>query len=82
LIGNCDITQRCILYFAFSLLTDTAVPLSHAEEGLLRGENCTGQLIIETLWFLWERNIRTVTVCEADSALLLNIFVQKNKEPL
>jgi len=28
------------------LPTDTAVPLSHAEDRLLRGENCTGQLNI------------------------------------
>jgi len=30
------------------LPTDTAVPLSHGEGGLPRGENCTGQLNIET----------------------------------
>jgi len=28
------------------LPTDTAVPLSGGEDGLLRGENCTGQLNI------------------------------------
>jgi len=40
---------RRLLYFAISLPTDTAVPLSHGEDGLLRGENCTGQLNIETV---------------------------------
>ena len=35
------------LYFALCLPTDTAVPLSHAEDGLLRGENCTGQLNVQ-----------------------------------
>ena len=34
---------RCGLYFALSLPTDTAVPLSNGEDGLLTGENCTGQ---------------------------------------
>ena len=37
----------CVLYFALCLPTDTAVPLSHAEDGLLRGENCTGQLNVQ-----------------------------------
>ena len=30
---------RCVLYFALCLPTGTAVPLSHAQDGLLRGEN-------------------------------------------
>jgi len=30
------------------LPTDTTVPLSHGEDGLPRGENCKGQLNIET----------------------------------
>jgi len=38
---------RCVSYFVLCLPTDTAVPLSHAEDGLLRGENCTGQLNIQ-----------------------------------
>jgi hypothetical protein len=38
---------RQVLYFALCLPADTAVPLSHAEEGLLRGENCTGQLNVQ-----------------------------------
>jgi hypothetical protein len=41
---------RCVLYFVLSLLTDTAVPLSHGEDRMRRGENCTGQLNIETVW--------------------------------
>ena len=38
---------RCGLYFALSLPTDTAVPLSHGEDGLPRGKNYTGQLNIQ-----------------------------------
>jgi hypothetical protein len=43
-----DMTLWDVLYFAVSLPTDTAVPLSHGEDGLLRGESCTGQLNIES----------------------------------
>jgi len=39
---------RCVLYFALSLPTDTAIPLSH-EDVLLRGNNCTRQLNIERI---------------------------------
>jgi hypothetical protein len=38
---------RCVLHFALSFPTDTVVPLSYGEDGMLRGENCTGQLGIE-----------------------------------
>jgi hypothetical protein len=37
----------CVLYFALSLPTDTAVPLIYGDDGLLREEYCTGQLNIE-----------------------------------
>jgi len=37
----------CVIHFALSLPTDTAVPLLHGEDGLLTGENCTGQLNIK-----------------------------------
>jgi hypothetical protein len=37
-----------VLYFAFSLNTDTAVPTPHGE-GLLRGENSTIKLKTESL---------------------------------
>jgi len=37
----------CVLHFAISLPTDTAVPLSYGEDGLLRGEYCTEKLNIE-----------------------------------
>jgi hypothetical protein len=34
----------CVLHFAISLPTDTAVQLSNGEDGLLRGEYCTEKL--------------------------------------
>ena len=42
-----DDSLRCVIYFDISLSTETAVPLSLAEDRLLRGENCTGQLNIQ-----------------------------------
>ena len=40
-------TVRWVFYFALSLPTDTAVLLRHAEDRLLRNENCSGQLKIQ-----------------------------------
>ena len=37
----------CVLHFAISLPTDTVVPLSYGENGLLTGEYSTEKLNIE-----------------------------------
>ena len=75
----------CILLcFALCLPTDTAVPLSHAEDGLLRGKNCTGQLNVQ-------RGVVAVVRKECQDfeklrwlfniLLVLNTFVQTEINP-
>ena len=56
--------MRCALYFTISLPTDTAVLLTEGEEGLLRGENCTGKLNIHRDVVAVVKNL---TDCESDS---------------
>jgi len=47
-----DMKDEMCIIVCLSLPTDTAVPSSLGEDGILRGENCTGQLKIERLWLL------------------------------
>ena len=76
--------MRYVLYIALCLPTDTAVPLSGGEDGLLRGENCTGQLNIRrNVVAVVRKELRTGWDCESDTNLLvLNIFVQAYKDTL
>jgi len=69
---------RCVLHFALSLPTDTAVPLSHGEDGLLWGENCTGQLNMQRQFVAlgWNKYQNCDKLRKWYFLLVLNIFVQ------
>ena len=55
---------RCVLRFTICFPTYTAVHLSEGEDGLLRGENCTGQLNIERdVVAVVRKEYKALTIC-------------------